>query len=326
MIRSVKEAQINSNTRVLVRCDIDVPLENGEIKDFFRLNHNLETLEYLKEKNAKILIAGHIGQPDLNNPKDIKNLSTKYLKPYFNKHLGENTYELLENLRFNPGETQSNISFAKELASKADIYVNDCFPTCHRKHASIILVPTLIPSYAGFQLLKEIKHLKMILENPKKPLVVVIGGAKIESKKPTIDKFISIADYILLGGKIGQAWTQNVPNNLLLPIDYVNSNRDIGPKTIQNYKKIISYAKTLVWAGPMGVIEEITNQTGTKEIINAIDKATLNGCLSIVGGGDTISALDNLANEANISFKSTGGGAMLEYLASETLVGIEALN
>ncbi len=325
MIKSVKEAQINSGTRVLVRCDIDVPVKSGKVEDYFRLEHNLETLKYLKEKNAKIILAGHIGQPNLNNTNDIKSLSTKVLKPFFDKHLGNGSYELLENLRFDIGEIKNDMQFAKSLATKTDVYVNDCFATSHRKHASIVSLPTLLPAYAGLQLLKEIQYMKMILDSPKKPLIIIIGGAKIESKKPTIDKFLSTADYVLLGGKMGQDWKKQIPHNLLLPIDYVNNNRDIGPKTIQNYIKIISYAKTLVWAGPMGAIEEKENQRGTKEIIKAIDMATTNKCLSVVGGGNTIAAINDFNSDANISFKSTGGGAMLEFLTKETLVGIEAL-
>jgi phosphoglycerate kinase len=320
----ILNADIKPGTRVFFRGDLDVPIENGQILEPFRLDSLLETLNYILSKNAKPIIAGHIGKPD---GKVVEDLSTMQLLPYFNEKLGEGNFELLENLRFNPGEEKNDPVFAKELASKADVYVNDSFATCHRKHASIVGITEFLPSYAGCELQKEVETLGKLLKNPQRPLVAIIGGAKLESKKPVISVFLEIADFVLTGGKLGLDWKEAVPAKLILPLDYAGDNKDIGPETIKKFKDIISRAKTILWAGPMGLYEEEEFFTGTKEIAQAIAKAsTEDGAFSVIGGGDTIAAVNKAGVANKFNFISTGGGAMLQYLAEGTLPGLDALN
>jgi len=318
---SVEKANITNGTRVFVRCDIDVLVENEKISETFRLDVLLETLNFIIQKSGKPIIAGHIGRPE---GKVVKELSTQYLLPYFNEKLGEGKFELLENLRFDPREETNDETFAKELASKADIYVNESFATCHREHASIVGVPKLLSSYAGFRLQKETNTLNKVLQNPEKPLVVIIGGAKIESKAPVISRFLEIADHVLLGGKIGQEWKKNIPVNLILPTDYAPESKDIGKETIAKFAEIIRNAKTVLWVGPLGMYEDERFINGTSKVALVITENPR--IFSVVGGGDTITALNNLGHLQKFSFVSTGGGAMLEFLAKGTLVGIEALN
>lgn len=319
MMKSIKDADISSQTRVLVRGDLDVPLKNGEIVDTFRIDHLLPTLNFLKSKDAPIIIIGKLGRP---NGEYVEELSTKHLKPYFDSKLGEGNYELLENLRFDSREEENSEDFAKELAEKADIYVNDSFAVSHRRHTSLVGVPKLLPSYAGLRLVDEVDNLEKVIKNPIKPLVAIVGGAKIETKKPVISKFLKIADKVLVGGKIGLDWDEGTPENLLLPLDYAKDDKDIGDKTIALFEKEISNAKTVVWSGPMGMFEDSEFEKGTQKIGNAIvDSNTF----SIVGGGDTIAALNKFELFDEIGFVSVGGGAMLEFLVKGSLPGLEAL-
>lgn len=322
-MKSIKEANITNGTRVFVAADLDVPVENGFIGEKYRLDCLTPTLKYIIDKGGIPIIAGHLANP---KGKFDPKLSTKQLVPYFDKELGQGKYELLENVRFDPREEESNDEYAKELASKADIYVNEVFSTCHRKNTSIVGVPKFLPKYAGLRLTQEIEHLGKALLNPQKPLVIVIGGAKLESKKPLVTRFLPIADYVLAGGKIGVTWDESVPSNLILPSDFVGDYKDMGPKTIEQFTKIIATAKTILWAGPVGVYEE-GYITASKAIAEACVVATKeNGAISIVGGGDTATVIDKLGLLEKFSFVSTGGGAMLEFLVKGTLPGIEALN
>jgi len=323
-MKSIDTANLQPGIRVFVRGDLDIALENGEIKETFRLDHLLPTLNYLKEKNTGIIIAGHIGRPQEGKER----ISTQILLPYFNEKLGAGTFELLENLRFSKGEENNDLDFAKSLSENADVYVNDCFATCHREHASIVGIPKFLPHYAGFGLLNEIANLNKIF-NPARPFVAIIGGAKLETKKPIVKMLFQIADYVLTGGKIGMDWNESIPANLILPIDYACDKKDIGEKTVKRFSEIILNAKTILWAGPLGVYEEDEFNKGNMLIAKAVFKS---GAYSILGGGDVIAAIDKLgllrSNSSldKFNFISTGGGAMLEYLVKRTLPGIEALN
>jgi len=321
---SIRNVPINPSTRVFVRGDLDVPIEGGNILERYRLDSMFPTLSLLLEKQAKIIIAGHVGKP---NGRFVLELSTQQLLPYFNQQLGEGRFELMENLRFDPREEANDEEYAKELASKADIYVNECFSTCHRSHASIVETPKFLPSYAGLRLEKEVKVLGGLLENAQRPFVAIIGGAKLEDKKPAVSKFLEIANYVIIGGKIALNWTDPKPKNLVAPTDYVPEFKDIGPNSIAKFKEIIQEAKTVLWAGPVGVYEEDEFFRGTKEIAQEIARITAeNNCFSVIGGGDTIAAVQkaNLIN--SFSFVSTGGGAMLNFLVDGTLPGLQALN
>ena len=321
-MKSIKEANIFDGLRILVRADLDVPIENGVVLEPYRLEQSLPTLKHIVERRGMPVIIGHIGKPD-GHFKD--ELSTKHLKPFYDKALGVNNYELLENLRFDPGEEKNDPDFIKKLAQYGAIYVNDSFAVCHRKHASIVGLPTIMPAYAGIELENEVDALSKVLVNPQKPLVAIVGGAKIESKLPTITNLLKYADTVLVGGRIGLEWKQEVPANLVLPIDYAEEQKDIGAETIALFVKILKDAKTIVWAGPMGAYENDKFMQGTKEIAETIAHASENGAFSVIGGGDTIAAIDKTGLLNKLSFISTGGGAMLEFLAKGTLEGIEAL-
>ena len=321
-MKNIQEAPIQKGTKVLIRLDMDVPIVNGQIGETYRLNAGLDTIKYVINQGGFPILAGHIGQP--KGVVDEK-LSTKQLLSYYNQNLDVGKFELLENLRFNPGEEENSPEYAKELANKAEIYINESFATSHRKHASIVGVPSLIPGFAGIRLQKEITILEKVKKDAKKPFVVIIGGAKLESKLPVIDTFLKIADFVLLGSKLGPEWiTQEraIPNNLILPLDYVEG-KDIGPNTISEYTKIILGAKTILWAGPLGLYEDPQYMAGTKAISEAITKN--NDVWSVIGGGDTVAAVDSVKILDKFNFASTGGGAMLEFLAKDTLPGIEVL-
>jgi phosphoglycerate kinase len=324
-MKSLSEAPIKQGTRVLVRIDMDVPLENGKILETFRLDNVIHTLKYIVNAGGFPVIAGHIDKPD---GKFDEAMSTKHLLPYFVENLGMGNFELLENLRFDPREEKNDPGFAKELAGKAELYVNESFATSHRKHASIVGVPKHLPSFMGLRLEEEIKTLSSILEigknkeSPMRPLVAVIGGAKLESKKPVISKFLEMADNVLVGGKIGLDWKEATPENLHLPTDYAEDEKDIGEKTAEEFVGIIMNASTVVWAGPMGMYENPDFIKGTGEIAHAMIETT---ATTIIGGGDTIAALNKIGMLDEIDFVSSGGGAMLAFLANENLPGIEAL-
>ncbi len=324
-MQCISDVDIPAQSRVFVRGDLDVAIKNGAISEAYRLDKMLPTLNFLKSKKSKIIVAGHMGRPDgIIDPK----LSTKQLLPYFNKHLGEGNFELLENLRFDVREETNDTCFAKELASKADIYVNECFSTCIRNHTSFISLPKLLPAYAGIRLKEELENLNRVLNNPNKPIAVVIGGVKIESKLPVINFLQNSVDYILLGGKIGREYSKMDKHspNVLFPEDYVEGGLDIGFNTIKKYVEIIKSARTIVWAGPLGKFEDPKYLEGTKEIAFAIVSATRsNNTFSLVGGGDTVSVCDALGLLNKFSFVSTGGSAMLQFLAGERLPGLEAL-
>ncbi len=319
-MKCVNQAQIGKGTRVLVRCDLDVSVKEGVVVEPFRLDSALPTLKYIVDKGGLPIICGHVGRP---KGKADPALSTSQLKPYFDANLGH-AYELLENLRFDEREEADDADFVKELADKADLYVNESFATCHRKASSITGVAKLLPAYAGFQLVKEVDSLKKVLENPARPLVAIIGGAKIESKKPVIQKFAQLADAVLVGGRLALEEPITI-DKVFCPKDYVD-NKDIGPLTLEGWRDMIINAKTVVWAGPMGLFEEKTYAVGTKQVAEFIIESVARGSFALAGGGDTVTALNRFGLFHKFSFVSTGGSAMLDFLVDGTLPGIEALN
>ena len=317
------DAPINKGTKVFVRCDLDVPIENGVLKEAFRLESSLPTLKYIIEKGGIPVIAGHVGKPD--GKEDLK-LSTQQLVPYFNENLGEGTYEILENLRFDPGEEENNEEFSKELAKTAEIYVNESFATCHRKHASIVGITAFLPSFAGFTLQKEVETLTKVMENPEKPLALIIGGIKLESKMPVIEKFFDKADFIMLSSILSANWSKEITHNMLLADNKDVESKDINENTRQKFIWAIEKSRTILWAGPLGMYEDDQFIQGTKEIAEKITEVTQkDGVYSVVGGGDTVAAINKLGLMDKFSFVSTGGGAMLQFLAEGTLPGIEVL-
>jgi len=332
-----------SGKKILLRADLDVPVDDSlNITDLTRLKACLPTIRYLLDKGAKLAILTKIGRPE------ERRISTKILMPELEKSteakivwidscegplvqkrlddLRSQEILLLENIRFYPEEETQDIGFAKKLAAPFDIYVNEAFAMCHRKDVSITLVPKFLSHYAGFRLCKEIEVLSKVLESPQRPLIAVIGGAKIETKLPVIENLAKIADEVLVGGAIPYLPSPNSPHlpnlpNIITPRDNIDK-RDIGPETIKLFRAEILNAKTIVWNGPMGVFEEVKYEKGTMEIAKAIAESA---AYKVAGGGDTTSAIDKLGITEKFDFISTGGGAMLDFMAEKKLPGIEAL-
>lgn len=264
-------------------------------------------------------------------------------------HQTEHQVVILENIRFYPGEKEGDMNFARKLASLGDVYVNDAFGVCHRNDASVTLLPKLLPAYGGLLLKKEIETIRKIVDNPQRPFIAILGGTKITTKMRFLKKLVNIADTILVGGGIANTFLaakgddigdslheesgkqeasellKNTPN-IVLPVDTVIENNkimDIGPNTQEKYAEIIKKAKTIVWNGPMGYIEDERFRKGTDAIYNAIINTP--GATSIIGGGETTSTIAKKENNDKITYISTGGGAMLEFIERGTLPGIEVL-
>jgi phosphoglycerate kinase len=303
--------------KFLVRCDLDVLDEKGEINEDFRLISCVKTLNFILQGQGFAYICGHIGKTQ--EPNEI--FSTQKLKDFFLKHLVNENFELMENLRFDPREEQKDEDFAREIALGKDIYVNESFATSHRDHSSITLVPKLLPSYIGFHFEEELENLDYVRNAHRRPINVLVGGAKIESKLPTIQNFLKFADHVLVGGRL--MFEESLKNNpkIILGVDSVDG-KDIGPSTIEEFKKYINDSKIIFWAGPLGMVEDPKYTAGSLQIADLISKS---GAYSVVGGGDTIAFLDKHELTGRFSFVSVGGSAMLEYLSTGELVGLTAV-
>jgi len=377
------------NKRVLVRCDFNVQLnEKGRIAEDFRIKQTIPTIEYLIKKGAKTILMSHLGKPEgkiVNelrlNPiakrlSELLNRPVKKLDDCVGKEVKKEVERiqtgeiiLLENIQFNAGENKNDSNFAKILASYADIFIMEAFGQSHRNYASIAGIPKYLPAAAGFLLEKEIKILSKVMQNPWRPLVVIIGGVKINTTIGVISQFLKKADHLLLGGEVANAILIgkgfSLGRSLLddeeiarkvkkiditnlkihLPVDGIISLRerqkdysregaigtikkeekifDIGPETIKIFSEIIKEAKMILWSGPLGLSEEKKFEKGTKETAESIVKNK--SAFKIIGGGDTIAAVDKFGLLQEFDHVSTGGGAMLEFLSGEKLPGIEAL-
>lgn len=340
----LKTAQVEGK-KVFLRTDLDVPIENGQIGDDTRLLDGLDTLNYLLDNSAHVILAGHLGRPE---GKDEK-LSLKPIADWFAQKFHSNAKEgklrdfdgwqilnnlyLLENLRFYREEETSDPVFSQKLANLTDVYVNDAFASSHRSHASIAGIAELLPHFAGFMLKKEIDTLSTLMDNPKRPLAVIIGGAKIETKLPVVEKMHQFADYVLVGGLIAEETRvllkvqhEQVESrkSALLVADLNGDKTDITSKDAENFLQIVSLAKTIIWNGPLGKTEgnEGNLEIGSAKLAKGIVES---GAYTVVGGGDTIAYLKKIGLLDKFSFVSTGGGAMLEFLSGDKLPGIEAL-
>ena len=336
-IKSVRDIKDLAEKNVLARVDFDVPInKSGQVEDITRIEKCLPTIKYLLDKKAKVTLLTKIGRPG-----EGKKTSTKILLPILEKLLGtkvewcQNPLDpnlpsllknssckvfLMENIRFHKEEEAPDKNFAKELSKPFDIYVNEAFAMCHRKDASISILPTLLPSYAGFRLIEEYKTLTNLLKNPQRPFVAIIGGSKVETKLPVIENLAKIANKVLVGGKISLELSLALPS-VLNAVDNLDK-KDIGPKSIELFKMEISKAKTIVWSGPMGIFETPPYNHGTNEIAQAVAKS---GAYKVIGGGDTISAISKAGVLDKMDFVSTGGGAMLTLLSGKPMPGILAL-
>ena len=368
-----------------MRADFNLPIEKGKIADEYKIIMQLPTIRYLLENEAKIIIISHLGRP---NGKYAKNLSLKpiadklgrilgrqikFNQDYIGFSAGNEAIKLknkeilmLENLRFNIGEIKNSQIFAKKLSRLANIYVNDAFAASHRKQASLDAIKKYLPSYAGFLIEEEIKNLNKILQ-PEKPLIVVLGGVKANTKIPLIFKLNKKARYVLIGGalannfllarhyEIGRSAYEEIglkfarefkSDKIILPVDAVISSRknswrpkiknikeikktdyifDIGPKTIYLYSRLIKNASTIIWNGPMGMFEKEEYKHGTMAIARTIAARSRGQAFGAVGGGETVDALGMTKMAEYVDWVSTGGGAMLSYLAGEKMPGLKGL-
>lgn len=366
--RTLRDVGNLRGKRVLLRLDLDVPIENGAVRDSFRLERARPTLQFLKEQGARVLIISHIGR----DPKETLEPVFVYLKKEFPIEFAKNiaeareqmpkiregTFLLLENLRCIAGETKNDPIFAKELASLGDLYVNEAFAVSHREHASIVGVPKLLPSYAGFVFAEEVSQLSKAF-SPAHPALLILGGAKFETKTPLIERFLTIVDQVYVCGalandiyrargyetgvslisdcKISSKLLENpkmlVPSDVIVRTatgkvekgaDTVGKNEkivDAGSDALADLRALIEKAAFVLWNGPLGEYEA-GFEAGTVALAQMLAECDAE---TILGGGDSLAVVAKLGLLERFSFVSTGGGAMLEFLARETLPGIEAL-
>src|SRR3989344_9704514 len=337
-MKQISDFEVSSK-RVLLRADLDVPLSDVEQEESStRLNNLKASVDLLFDSNARIIIIGHIDRPTKPDPtlstKQLIDSLQKILKRtvVFKSDFEDKTVDvpelasqvtLFENLRFWPGEVTCDESFAQKLANLADFYVNDAFSVCHRVHASLVSLPKILPSACGIHLKNEIDELYKIIKNPQHPLVVVVGGAKIETKLPVIENLAKIADFVLVGGELPielqKSNTQVADNVIIAQLN--GENNDLSNDSIEKFVRVIKSARLIIWNGPQGVFEEGYGH-GTLAIARAIIES---GAHSIVGGGETTQFLETNKLLSKFSFVSAGGGAMLEFLAGGKLPGLEAL-
>jgi phosphoglycerate kinase len=340
-MRLIAEALDLAGKKALVRVDWNVPVKDGAVVDDFRIRQALPTIELLQKAGAEITLISHFtGEGD----------SLRYVAEHAKRYLPELAFNqegrlrLMENLRLDDGEKDNSDEFSKKLSQYGDIYVNEAFSSSHRNHASIVGVPKLLPSYAGICFAREVQELSKAFY-PKHPFLFILGGAKFDTKLPLLQKFAGIADDIFVGGALANNFFREMGRDvgeslvsegdfglkelleggkIMLPEDVIDIGGkilDAGPITIEKLKEKISNAKLILWNGPLGNYEN-----GYKVATLALAKVIAeSGKESIVGGGDTLGAIDELGVLDNFSFVSTGGGAMLDFLSAGTLPGIEAL-
>ncbi|WNY63720.1 phosphoglycerate kinase [Borreliella americana] len=389
-IKTVKDFSSFAGKRALVRCDFNVPLKEGNISDDTRIRAALSTIEYLKERGARIVLISHLGRPEgKKNPKyslkpvanrlsellgqDVKMLSDCVGSEIVNSTLQmkDGDVVLLENVRFYAEEEKNDINFAKKLSENGDVFVNDAFGAAHRAHASTVGVADYLPSVGGFLMEKEDKFLGGILKNPERPFVSIIGGSKVSSKIAVLESLLSKSNVVVIGG--GMAYTflhsegysigkslledeyidiassflrkaKELGVKVILPLDHIvagdfNKNAtpeyidsfnipenkigmDIGAKTLKEIEKVVKTAKTIIWNGPLGVFEFDLFSKGTAKVAEMV--AFCSG-LTVVGGGDSVAAVNKFNLSDKITHVSTGGGASLEYLEGRILPGIKVL-
>jgi phosphoglycerate kinase len=384
--KSVTDIDVKGK-RVLVRVDYNVPIKDGKVSDDTRIVAAMPTLNYLLDHGAAVILCSHLGRPKgAPDPQYSLRPVADHLSSLLGKPvafaedcigpaaekaaqaLKPGQVLLLENTRFHGGETKNDPEMARQLASLADIYVNDAFGSAHRAHASTEGVAKYLPAVAGFLMEKEIKYLGQAISDPKPPFIAILGGAKVSDKIGVIRNLLKKADQVLIGGGMANTFfkAQGYPvgdslaedevldtarellkegsTRLRLPVDVVIADAfeegahsktmemgpvpdgwrilDIGPETISTYRKAVQGAGTIVWNGPMGVFEFPAFAKGTFAVAEAVAES---GAISIVGGGDSVAAINESGLSDRITHISTGGGASLEMLEGITLPGLAAL-
>jgi phosphoglycerate kinase len=342
--RSVREAAVADKV-VLVRADLNVPLEGARVADDARIRASLPTLQLLLDEGARVVrVCSHLGRP--KTEEDRAKYSMAPVRARLRELLPDDRITVLENTRFNPGETKNDVGFARELADGCDLYVDDAFGSAHRAHSSTEAVAHLLPAYAGLLLLAELEHLGRLLGDVERPFVIVAGGAKVEDKVGVLQSLGSRADRVLIGGKMAEDVREASPFtfDVVLPRDIVAAasfdadaesritpyddppdgwlGLDIGPESRAEFAAAIREAKTLFWNGPMGVFEWARFAEGTFAVARAV--AECDG-FTVVGGGDSVRAVHEARVADDISWISTGGGASLELLEGKELPGVAAI-
>jgi phosphoglycerate kinase len=342
--RSVEAADVAGKV-VLVRADLNVPLDEGRVADDTRIRASLPTLRLLLDRGAReVRVCSHLGRP--KTAEDHARFSLEPVRARLAELLGDDRIRVLENTRFNAGETTNDEGFARELADGCDLYVNDAFGSAHRAHSSTVGVARLLPAYAGLLLLDELKHLGALLGDVERPFVIVSGGAKVEDKIAVLENLGGRADEVLIGGKMAEDVRAENPFSfdVILPQDVLAASAfsedaeiqvspfaappegwlglDIGPKTREDFAQRISPARTVFWNGPMGVFEWPSFAAGTFAVAQAV--ADCSG-FTVVGGGDSVRAVHDAGVAERISWISTGGGAALELLEGKELPGVAAI-
>jgi phosphoglycerate kinase len=343
--RSVRDADVAGKT-VLVRSDLNVPLEDGKVADDTRIRASLPTLALLLEGKAKaVRVCSHLGRP--KSEEDRARYAMAPVESRLRELLPDERLQVLENTRFEAGETTNDPAFAQELAEGCDLYVNDAFGSAHRAHASTEGVAHLLPAYAGLLLLAELEHLGKLLGDVERPFVLISGGAKVDDKLAVLEQLGGRADTVLIGGKMAEQMRVDNPLDFAveLPSDVVGAaafaddaesgvyafdalpegwlGLDIGPETRERFASAVGAARTIFWNGPMGVFEWPRFAAGTKAVAEAV--AANEQAYSVVGGADSVRALNELGLADRISWVSTGGGASLELLEGRELPGVAAI-
>ena len=382
-----------SQKKAIIRVDFNVPIDNNKVTDTSRIKAAKKTIDKVCEDGGSCILVSHLGRPKgfqeefsmtniINEVKQVLKRKVILSKDVIGEDAKEKSNDLkpsqvllLENVRFHKEETLGGFEFAKELSLMADCYINDAFGTAHRAHASTTIISSFFKDkFFGKCLEREVSSIKKVLKSGEKPVLAILGGAKISSKIPILKNIIKIADNIIigggmaftfakaLGGKIGDSihedsmldlaneiveQSKTSGTQLHLPIDVICAEEfdnnslqktfeimnidngfqgmDAGPKSLQKFKEIVMSSKTILWNGPVGVFEFSNFSTGTKMLGEFISNSTKNGAFSLVGGGDSVAAVKMFKIEKNMSYVSTGGGAMLESLEGKNLPGITAL-
>jgi phosphoglycerate kinase len=390
-VKSIIDMNIKGK-RVFLRVDFNVPLGGGNVRDDTRIRRSLPTISYALDQGARLVVASHLGRPkgERNPAMSLQTVAQKLgdllVSPvqFADDCIGPDTEQtvkglsngelvVLENLRFYNGETENDPEFSRQLATLADVYINDAFGTAHRAHASTVGVPALLRTKgAGMLMKEELESLEKAFSNPDKPVVALFGGAKVSDKLGVLENLLDQMETVLIGGGMANTFlkakgigvgaskveedmldiaadilakAEKAHCRLILPVDLVTAEKmeataattvveagavpegqmalDIGPRTVELFRKEVAEAGTIVWNGPMGVFELDNFKMGTRTLARAVGWAP---GFTVVGGGDTVRAVKDAAMSHKISYISTGGGAFMEFLEGKTLPGVAALD